>query len=140
MGSAERSEAAGESELLDVARAAVALALSEGRPRGAGGAYRVRSVEVQWRDGKLEKISEATTRGLGLELYVEGRYSSVSTSDLRPEAVERFVEDAVALTRKLSVDRTATCRIRSCTRAGPRWTSTSRTRATARWTRHGGSS
>jgi PmbA protein len=104
VGSAARSEAAGHADLLDVARAAVALALRKGAREAAGGAYRVRSVEVQWRDGQLENVSEATTRGLGLELYVEGRYSSVSTSDLRPEAVERFVEDAVALTRKLSVD------------------------------------
>ena len=90
--------------LLDVAQATVALARRKGAREAAGGAYRVRSVEVQWRDGQLEKVTEATTRGLGLELYVEGRYSAVSTSDLRPEAVERFVEDSIALTCKLAVD------------------------------------
>ncbi len=90
--------------MLDVAKNAAALAQKKGAREAAAGAYRVRNVEVQWRDGKLEKVSEATTRGLGLELYVEGRYSSVSTSDLRPDALERFVEDAVALTRKLAVD------------------------------------
>jgi PmbA protein len=93
-----------DGDLLKVAEETVALALRKGAREAAGGAYRVRSVEVQWRDGQLEKVSEATTRGLGLELYVDGRYSSVSTSDLRPEAVERFVEDAVALTRTLSPD------------------------------------
>lgn len=91
-------------DLLQVAEETVALAQRKGAQQAAGGAYRVRSVEVQWRDGQLEKVSEATTRGLGLELYVDGRYSSVSTSDLRPEAVERFVEDAVALARTLSPD------------------------------------
>jgi PmbA protein len=93
-----------DGDLLGVARQTVALARRKGAQQAAGGAYRVRSVEVQWRDGKVERVSEATTRGLGLELYVDGRYSSVSTSDLRPEAVERFVEDAIALTRKLSED------------------------------------
>ena len=93
-----------ESSMLPVAQNAVALAQRKGAREAAASAYRVRNVEVQWRDGKLEKISEATTRGLGLDLYVDGRYSSVSTSDLRPEAVERFVEDAIALTRKLAVD------------------------------------
>lgn len=92
------------SDLLKVAEETVALALRKGAREAAGGAYRVRSVEVQWRDGQLEKVTEATTRGLGLELYVDGRYSAVSTSDLRPEAVERFVEDAVALTRTLTPD------------------------------------
>ena len=90
--------------MLDTARDAVRLAQRKGAREAAAGAYRVRNVEVQWRDGRLERISEATTRGLGLELYVDGRYSSVATSDLRPEAVERFVEDAVALTRTLAVD------------------------------------
>lgn len=92
------------SDLLGVAQAAVELARKKGANEAAAGASRVRRVEVQWRDGRLERISEATTRGLGLELYVEGRYAAVSTSDLRPEAVQRFVEDAVALTRTLAVD------------------------------------
>ncbi len=90
--------------MLVIAQDAIAFARKKGAREAAAGAYRVRNVEVQWRDGSLEKVSEATTRGLGLELYVDGRYSSVSTSDLRPEAVERFVEDAVALTRKLAAD------------------------------------
>jgi PmbA protein len=91
-------------DMLETARGTAALARKKGAQEAACGVYRVRGVEVQWRDGKLERISEATTRGLGLELYVDGRYASVSTSDLRPEAVERFVEDAVALTRTLAVD------------------------------------
>ncbi len=94
---------AGE-ELLDAARGAVELARRAGAREAAASAYRVRNVEVQWRDGKLERVSEATTRGLGLELYVEGRYAAVSTSDLRPDAVRRFVADCVALTRTLAVD------------------------------------
>ncbi len=93
-----------DDSLTRTAHEAVALALKKGAQEAAGGAYRVRQVEVQWRDGKLERISEATTRGLGLELYVEGRYASVSTSDLRPEALQRFVEDAVATTRKIEPD------------------------------------
>ena len=90
--------------MLETARAAVRLAERKGAREAAAGAYRVRNVEVQWRDGRLERVSEATTRGLGLELYVDGRYASVSTSDLRPEAVDRFVEGTVRLTRTLAVD------------------------------------
>ncbi|HSN92343.1 MAG TPA: TldD/PmbA family protein [Anaeromyxobacteraceae bacterium] len=90
--------------LLEVTRAAADLALRKGAGEAAAGGYRARHVEVAWRDGKLEKVSEATTRGLGLDLYVDGRYASVSTSDLRPEALERFVENAVALARRLEPD------------------------------------
>jgi PmbA protein len=90
--------------LLDIARQAAALARRHGAGEAAAGTYRARHVEVAWRDGKLEKVTEATTRGLGLDLYVDGRYASVSTSDLRPEALERFVADAVALARTLAPD------------------------------------
>ncbi len=93
-----------QSELRGAARAAVELARRKGAQEVAAGAYRARHVEVSWRDGRLEKVSEATSRGLGFELYVDGRYSAVGTSDLRPEALERFLAEAVALTRKLEPD------------------------------------
>jgi PmbA protein len=91
-------------DLLDITRDVAALALRKGAREAAAGAYRARHVEVAWRDGRVEKVTEATTRGLGLDLYVDGRYASVSTSDLRPEALDRFVEDAVALARTLTPD------------------------------------
>ena len=93
-----------DSQLADVAQRAVELARRSGAKDASAEASRSRQVEVQWRDGKLEKISEATTRGLGLRLYVDGRFSSVSTSDLRPEALSTFVQSAIALTRKLAPD------------------------------------
>jgi PmbA protein len=86
-------------DLLDITRRAAALAKEKGAGDAAAGSYRARHVEVAWRDGRVENVSEATTRGLGLELFVDGRYAAVSTSDLRPDALERFVEDAVALAR-----------------------------------------
>lgn len=90
--------------MLDVARGVTAMARRAGAKDAAAVAYRSRGVSVEWRDGKLEKISEATTRGVSLELFVEGRYAAVSTSDLRAEALERFIGDAVAMTRKLERD------------------------------------
>ncbi|HSN91333.1 MAG TPA: TldD/PmbA family protein [Anaeromyxobacteraceae bacterium] len=90
--------------LVQIAQDAVALARRKGAQEAAAEASRLRDVEVRWRDGKLENLSEATKRTLGLELYVDGRYGAVSTSDLRPEAVERFVEDSIELTRALAPD------------------------------------
>ena len=90
--------------LLSTAKAAVKLAKDKGATEASASAYRDRDVELEWREGKVEKVSEATTRGVSLALYVEGRYSSMSTSDLRPEALASFVEESIALTRTLSVD------------------------------------
>jgi PmbA protein len=91
-------------ELFEVAERCAAVAQSKGAREVAARAYKVRDVSVQWRDGKLEQIGEATTRGVGLQLYVDGRYASVSSSDLRPEALETFIGDSVAMTRTLSPD------------------------------------
>jgi PmbA protein len=90
--------------LLVLAEQAVALARRKGANEVSASAYQEREVETVWRDGKIEKVSEATTRGLGLRLYVDGRYSAASTSDLRPDALDAFVEEAVAMTRSLVAD------------------------------------
>ena len=90
--------------LLEMTRAAASTALRKGASEAAAGGWQARHVEVSWRDGRIEKVSEATTRGLALDLYVDGRYVAVSTSDLRPEALDRFVEDSIALARKLAPD------------------------------------
>ena len=63
-------------------------ALQKGAKEAAATVNRTRNVTVEWRDGKVEKINEATTRRLTLQLYVDGRYSQVSSSDLRPEALD----------------------------------------------------
>src|SRR6266850_3700026 len=90
--------------LLDVARKVVEIAKKKGAQGAAASAGRARDVDIEWRDGKLEKITEATTRAVSLQLYVDGRYSAVSTSDLRPEALDKFIEDAVKLTRAITAD------------------------------------
>jgi PmbA protein len=93
-----------EQSLIEAARRVVELARRKGAQEVAASAGRARNVDIEWRDGRLEKITEATTRGVGVQLYVDGRYSSLSTSDLRPEAVDKFLTDAVALTRALAPD------------------------------------
>ncbi|MEC8422562.1 MAG: DNA gyrase modulator, partial [Myxococcota bacterium] len=60
--------------------------------------------ELQRRDGKVEKAQESRSLSAGVSLMVEGRYSSHSTSDLRPDALQGFLERAVAATRFLEPD------------------------------------
>jgi PmbA protein len=90
--------------LMETARRAAELARKAGASDAAVSANRSRMVEVQWRDGKLDRLREATSRSLMLRLYVDGRYGAVSTSDLRPEALQGFIGDAVALTRRIAPD------------------------------------
>lgn len=60
---------------------------------------------VEWRDGKLERLRESTRMGLRIELFVDGRYSGNSTSDLRPAALDRFLDDTIGAARYLSKDK-----------------------------------
>jgi PmbA protein len=93
-----------DQDMLAIAKSAIATAKAKGAQEAASIVRTSRNVDVQWRDGKLEKISEATSRGLDLRLFVDGRYSVVSTSDLRPEGLASFIETAVALARTLAKD------------------------------------
>jgi PmbA protein len=94
----------GADELFATAERCVATARAGGAREAAARAYKVRDVGVQWRDGAVEKIGEATTRGVGVQLYVDGRYAALTSSDLRPESLERFVADGIAMTRSLAPD------------------------------------
>jgi len=91
-------------ELLEVAERCQKIAREKGASEVAARAYKVRDVNVQWRDGRVEQVNEATTRGVGLQLYVDGRFSSATSSDLRPEALDTFIGDAVTMTRTLAKD------------------------------------
>jgi PmbA protein len=91
-------------ELLDRAHAAVDLALKHGADGCWASTSAYRSTECQVRDGKLETMKQSNSRSLSLELYVDGRYFTHSTNDLRESQLVGFVEDAVALTRALERD------------------------------------
>ncbi len=90
--------------LLERATAAVDLAKASGADHVQAGASWQRNVEYSLRDGTLEKVQEDVARSVGISLYVDGRYSRHSTSDLRPESLKGFVAEAIAMTRVLAPD------------------------------------
>lgn len=89
---------------LDVARRVLDHALANGAQEGTVSVSEGTSAELSRRDGKVEQASEAVTRRLGLQLLVDDRWSTHSTSDLRPDALTAFVDKAIAATRYLEPD------------------------------------
>ncbi len=63
-----------------------------------------RFVEIGYRERKPETIKEASTKGLNIEIFKDGRYSSQSTSDLRKDALKDFISNAVKMTKLLAED------------------------------------
>jgi PmbA protein len=61
-------------------------------------------VTIQRRGRKVEQATEATNRGLVVSLLVDDRYTSNSTSDLRPEALDAFLVRCVDSARYLEAD------------------------------------
>lgn len=91
-------------DLLEKARTTVESALKRGAQAAQVSARRAREGEVVWRDGKLDRLRESTEVGLSVTLYVDGRYSWNSASDLRPEALGPFLDETIAATRVLTAD------------------------------------
>lgn len=91
-------------ELLTKAKDVLKLATRQGAKGARAVVRRSTNSEVEWRDGKLDRIKEHTRLGLSVTLFVDGRYSAHSTSDLRPAALEKFVVETVAMTRHLTQD------------------------------------
>lgn len=91
-------------DLLARARDAVAMAREAGATDVFAGASQSREVSASRRDGRIEQLTEATTRSLSLEVWVDGRYGVASTTDLRPDRLKAFAADLVAVTRALQPD------------------------------------
>jgi len=85
-----------------------ALALEAATGAGASGAFagvgRTRQVDLAVRGEALETVSESTSQSLVLEVWVDGRYATTRTTDLRPDEVARLAREAVALARALQPD------------------------------------
>ncbi len=64
-----------------------------------------RKIEIEYRDGKIEKLKESTQNSLSLNLYVENKYSSHGTNNLERKNLEKFIEKTIAMTRYLSKDK-----------------------------------
>ncbi|OQX51939.1 MAG: hypothetical protein B5M54_10010 [Candidatus Aminicenantes bacterium 4484_214] len=65
---------------------------------------RERFVNISYRNRKPETIKEASSMELSIEIYVNGRYSSQRTSDLRRDSLKKFIANAIVATKLLAED------------------------------------
>ncbi|HLU06812.1 MAG TPA: TldD/PmbA family protein [Woeseiaceae bacterium] len=91
-------------ELAGRAQQAVDRALAAGADDVWAVAQQSRDVEFSYRDGALEKVQDATSRNLSIQVYANGRYSSHQTTDLNPDRLGSFLAQAVASTAALEPD------------------------------------
>ena len=91
-------------ELQNQAARAVELAQSAGADHAWSTATQSRDVQFEYRDGDLEKVKDTTSQRLDIRVFADGRYSSHATTDLNPDRLKSFIDEAVAITRALEPD------------------------------------
>jgi len=90
--------------LIDIAEQTQSIALDLGAQEVEVNVSRAVSTEMGQRKGRIEKSKQARSMGISVQLLVDGRFSSHSASDARPEAMRSFLAKAIAATRSLESD------------------------------------
>ena len=91
-------------DLKSMAQHAIESAKKYGAQNACAGISRGQKTDITWRKGQIEDIESAGSSALSIELFVDGRYGSFSTSDLRDDSVDGFIRDAIDMTRLLEED------------------------------------
>jgi PmbA protein len=91
-------------ELMDAAAKAVQAAKSAGADQSEAMIQQASVFTARVREGKPDLVKQATTRGLGLRVFVGGKPGFAASSDLRPESLSSLAAKAVALARAGEAD------------------------------------
>ncbi len=82
-----------------IAKDVVAMAKKKGAEQADVFLSAGRSADVRVRDGDIEDLTQATSKGLGLRVFTKKRLGFAYTSDLTPSALRQFVEKTVELSK-----------------------------------------
>ena len=92
-------------EKYKLAKWAIEHALANGAQQAKVSIYDSQNSSVEVREEKIDKLEQSTQSGLSIELYVDKKYSSLSTNRLnKKEELARFIEEGIAGTKYLSED------------------------------------
>ena len=90
--------------LQDIGQWVVEVAQREGATDATAHAARSAYPELHQRDGRLEKCDESRSLSVSVALLVDDRYSIHTSSDLRPEPLQAFIQRAIEATGHLEQD------------------------------------
>jgi len=66
--------------------------------------YNASSNSIEVRDMKIDTLLQESENSLGIQLYVDGRYGSISTNRLDKKELESFIRNGIDSTRYLAED------------------------------------
>jgi PmbA protein len=92
-------------EKYTIAKWAMEHAVQNGAQQARVIIYNDNSSQVEVRDEKIDKLQESNRNGMQISLYVDNKFSSISTSRItNREELSKFIEEAIAGTRFLAED------------------------------------
>jgi len=92
-------------EKYSIAKWAMEHALKNGAQQARVIIYNNNSSQIEVRDEKIDKLQESNRNGMQINLFVDNKYSSISTNRITSkEELGKFIEEAVVGTRFLAED------------------------------------
>ncbi len=92
-------------EKYNIAKWAMEHAIQNGAQQARVSIYNNNSSQIEVRDEKIDKLQESNRNGMRINLYVDKKYSSISTNRItNKEELGKFIEDAIAGARYLAED------------------------------------
>ena len=91
-------------QMLDIAQKAMEMAIKAGANDSLASTSKSRKVEISVRDGQVETVKEAVSKSISIRIWVDGKYGSHRSNDLRETELQKFITDAIALTRAVQPD------------------------------------
>ena len=92
----------------DLAQWAMDYALKNGCQAARLGLHNGSNTSFEIRDMKIENLQQASENQLGIQLYVDGRFGSISTNRLDKKELEDFIKNGIESTRYLAEDKART--------------------------------
>jgi len=93
-----------EASLLDVCEQLVKLAKKAGASDSEAYAERTRESSVKVRDGNVEELQQATSKGVGLRVFSAGRLGFAYGTDFSKEGLRGLAQSAVSLAKGAAKD------------------------------------
>lgn len=87
-----------------LAQWAMEFALKNGCQAATLVLYSNSNTSFELRDAKMDRLQQASESGLGLNLYVDGRFGAYSTNRLDKKELETFIKNGIESTRYLAPD------------------------------------
>ena len=92
-------------EKYSIAKWAMEHAVQNGAQQARVSIYNNNSSQIEVRDEKIDKLQESNRNSMQINLYVDNKYSSISTNRItNREELGKFIKEAIAGTRYLAED------------------------------------